>query len=239
MANSRSSSSCFGFAAPPTSFSDQVLVPMASSGQFIEISKFMKGSSMPNQEVNVGPGEKLQDDMGAEKSQLVVDVVGLGELDETKVPEDLEPRHEAVDTTDIIIRVYHMKLLKYLQKIKTGKVFGTVLAVVHPTEFQKRGLPHAHILVWQKKDNDHVPHAHILVWQKKDNDHVLAPAFINLSASTAASELIDISVDTPAAAITNTMETALAEPPRLEMEALYLQQIKNAITYLSKLEMDA
>ncbi|KAE8778507.1 putative disease resistance protein RGA4 [Hordeum vulgare] len=84
MANSRSSSSCFGFAAPPTSFSDQVLVPMASSGQFIEISKFMKGSSMPNQEVNVGPGEKLQDDMGAEKSQLVVDVVGLGELDETK-----------------------------------------------------------------------------------------------------------------------------------------------------------
>lgn len=54
-----------------------------------------------------------------------------------------------------------------------------------------------------------------------------------------ASELIDISVDTPAAAITNTMETALAEPPRLEMEALYLQQIKNAITYLSKLEMDA
>ncbi|KAI5004678.1 hypothetical protein ZWY2020_031921 [Hordeum vulgare] len=34
MANSRSSSSRFGFAAPPTSFSDQVLVPMASSGLF-------------------------------------------------------------------------------------------------------------------------------------------------------------------------------------------------------------
>ena len=34
-----------------------------------------------------------------------------------------------------------------LRLIRTEKVFGKVLASVHVVEFQKRGLPHAHILV--------------------------------------------------------------------------------------------
>ncbi|KAM3257173.1 hypothetical protein ACQJBY_049478 [Aegilops geniculata] len=179
---------------------------------------------------------KVQDDMRAEKLQLVVDAVGIGKLDGAEVgkknimpsaytggrrymtenfhdavavsrvhgspdifttftcnpkwpeiTESLEPGQKAVDRADITVRVYHMKLLEYLRKIRNGKAFGAVVAgtvpsafsslssfflamclifpvfhlpscfpVLHTVEFQKRGLPHAHILVWQEKDDDRV-----------------------------------------------------------------------------------
>ncbi|KAM0864742.1 hypothetical protein ACQ4PT_043732 [Festuca glaucescens] len=35
--------------------------------------------------------------------------------------------------------------------LQEGKAFGKVTAVLHTVEFQKRGLPHAHILTWQDK----------------------------------------------------------------------------------------
>lgn len=68
-------------------------------------------------------------------------------------------------------------------------MFGTVVAVVHTVEFQKRGLPHARILVWQQKN------------------------------STQGSKLTDVDDDTAATALAKTMETALAQPPRLKMGA--------------------
>ena len=105
----------------------------------------------------------------------------------------LEPGQTASDRADIFVRVYHMKLLQYLHRIKKGNAFGPVVAgtvprklssilifllvsasykflhlfllfsVLHTIEFRKRGLPHAHILVWQKKEDD----------------RVVTPAFIN------------------------------------------------------------
>lgn len=42
-----------------------------------------------------------------------------------------------------------MKLEEHLADIKEGHVFGPVHAVAYTNEFQKRGLPHSHILVWQ------------------------------------------------------------------------------------------
>ncbi|WVZ59158.1 hypothetical protein U9M48_009350, partial [Paspalum notatum var. saurae] len=53
------------------------------------------------------------------------------------------------DRSDMVVRVFHMKLNEYLADIKEGRVFGPVRAVAHTNEFQKRGLPHSHILVWQ------------------------------------------------------------------------------------------
>jgi hypothetical protein len=44
-----------------------------------------------------------------------------------------------------------MKLNILMDDIKKRKFFGLVNAVVYTIEFQKRGLPHAHIIVWLKK----------------------------------------------------------------------------------------
>ncbi|XP_019184363.1 PREDICTED: ATP-dependent DNA helicase PIF1-like [Ipomoea nil] len=53
----------------------------------------------------------------------------------------LEKRNlKAEDRPDIVCRVFKMKL--------EGKLFGAVRAVIYTIEFQKRGLPHAHILLF-------------------------------------------------------------------------------------------
>ena len=58
-----------------------------------------------------------------------------------KIIETLEHGQKAVDRADITIQIHQMKLLDYLHTIRTGQVFGTVLAVVHTVEFQKTGCP--------------------------------------------------------------------------------------------------
>ena len=56
------------------------------------------------------------------------------------------------DRPDIIVRVFHMKLQELLHDIESGIVFGPIDAILYSIEFQKRGLPHAHILVWLSKN---------------------------------------------------------------------------------------
>ncbi|KAI9118735.1 hypothetical protein K1719_010180 [Acacia pycnantha] len=41
-----------------------------------------------------------------------------------------------------------MKLHKLMHILKDEKIFGTIKAEVYTIEFQKRGLPHAHIILW-------------------------------------------------------------------------------------------
>ncbi|XP_028778037.1 uncharacterized protein LOC114734585 [Neltuma alba] len=52
------------------------------------------------------------------------------------------------DRLDILCRVFKMKLQSLMKTIKTKKIFGTVRAEIYTIEFQKRGLPHAHILLF-------------------------------------------------------------------------------------------
>ena len=64
---------------------------------------------------------------------------------------------------DVIVRVYKLKLDAMLREIKgitvqgtrlkSGGVFGDCIGDVYTIEYQKRGLPHAHILVFMR-DND-------------------------------------------------------------------------------------
>ena len=51
------------------------------------------------------------------------------------------------DRPDLVSRVFKLKKDQLLKDIKTGRVFGKVPAFLWVIEFQKRGLPHAHILV--------------------------------------------------------------------------------------------
>ncbi|XP_010480897.2 PREDICTED: uncharacterized protein LOC104759696 [Camelina sativa] len=54
----------------------------------------------------------------------------------------------ANDIPDIECRVFKMKLDELLKDLEQGTFFSPSIAVLHTIEFQKRGLPHAHILLW-------------------------------------------------------------------------------------------
>ncbi|XP_020963355.1 uncharacterized protein LOC110264987 [Arachis ipaensis] len=55
---------------------------------------------------------------------------------------------KAEDRPDILCRVFKIKLDGLIDGVKEGKIFGKILGYVCTVEFQKRGLPHAHILLF-------------------------------------------------------------------------------------------
>ncbi|KAL4365824.1 hypothetical protein AHAS_Ahas07G0144700 [Arachis hypogaea] len=52
------------------------------------------------------------------------------------------------DRPDIISRVFKIKLDVLLKDLKDGSIFGKPKGIVYTVEFQKRGLPHCHILLF-------------------------------------------------------------------------------------------
>ncbi|KAI3636479.1 hypothetical protein MIR68_005831 [Amoeboaphelidium protococcarum] len=54
----------------------------------------------------------------------------------------------ANDRPDKVCRVFKLYLDEIMDDIKKNQVFGEVLALTYTVEWQKRGLPHAHILIW-------------------------------------------------------------------------------------------
>ena len=63
----------------------------------------------------------------------------------------LLPNQHAKDRPDIVARVFHQKIRKFSALLSKGKLFGKILAKVHTIEWQKRGLPHCHSLLWLEK----------------------------------------------------------------------------------------
>jgi hypothetical protein len=64
-----------------------------------------------------------------------------------EIQRELEPGAGPNDRVDLIARVFKLKLDALLDDVMKKGVFGRVIGHVHVIEFQKRGLPHAHILV--------------------------------------------------------------------------------------------
>ncbi|KAM3685737.1 hypothetical protein ACB098_11G143300 [Castanea mollissima] len=84
----------------------------------------------------------------------------------TKWPEiDLflsrKPGQKVEDRPDVIARVFKIKLDQLLYDLKHGQHFGKVIAIVYTVEYQKRGLPHAHILLFLHHDDKHPTAAEI------------------------------------------------------------------------------
>jgi hypothetical protein len=52
------------------------------------------------------------------------------------------------DRPDIVARIFRIKLDELLNDLRNKSHFGRVIAIVYTIEFQKRGLPHAHILLF-------------------------------------------------------------------------------------------
>jgi hypothetical protein len=64
-----------------------------------------------------------------------------------EITENLEPGQLPQDRPDLVARVFRVKLRDMLDLFVKKKYFGEVQAYAHVTEFQKRGLPHEHILL--------------------------------------------------------------------------------------------
>ena len=52
-----------------------------------------------------------------------------------------------LDSPDIVSRVFRLKLKALEKDLYTNGVFGRTVGRLRVVEFQKRGLPHAHILI--------------------------------------------------------------------------------------------
>src|SRR5882757_5412428 len=57
-------------------------------------------------------------------------------------------KQRACDRPDIVARVFELKKQELLKDIRKNGIFGKVSAMVHTIEFQKRGLPHMHLLIF-------------------------------------------------------------------------------------------
>ena len=64
-----------------------------------------------------------------------------------EISDELNPGEQANDRPDIVTRVFRLKLKALMDEILNGHVLGKVTGNVWVVEFQKRGLPHAHILL--------------------------------------------------------------------------------------------
>ncbi|XP_047144014.2 uncharacterized protein LOC105848225 [Hydra vulgaris] len=70
-----------------------------------------------------------------------------------EITENLYPGQNANDRPDLVTRVFKLKLNNLLNDIFKHGVFGKVVTHVQVIEFQKRGLPHAHILLHLANDD--------------------------------------------------------------------------------------
>ena len=64
-----------------------------------------------------------------------------------EIANELQDQQKSEFRPDLVARVFNLKLKEMIKDIKEREVFGKVLAMIHVIEFQKRGLPHAHMLI--------------------------------------------------------------------------------------------
>ena len=69
----------------------------------------------------------------------------------SEIAEELFPGEAPSDRHDITARVFKQKLTKLIDVLTKSHVYGDTRCWMYTVEWQKRGLPHAHILVWLKE----------------------------------------------------------------------------------------
>ena len=65
-----------------------------------------------------------------------------------EITQELFEGQKSHDRYDIVSRVFHLKVMKLMNLITKGNIFGAVRCHMYSIEWQKRGLPHVHILIW-------------------------------------------------------------------------------------------
>lgn len=61
---------------------------------------------------------------------------------------ELLPGQKATDRHDVVARVFNKKVKTFVAVITKGQIFGAVRCWMFTVEWQKRGLPHIHVLLW-------------------------------------------------------------------------------------------
>ncbi|KIH47189.1 hypothetical protein ANCDUO_22754 [Ancylostoma duodenale] len=94
----------------------------------------------------------------AQDSMLYVRTCGRPDLfitftcnpDWTEIKDELFPGQVPSDRQDLIARVFNQKLTNLMDVIIKSHIYGETRCWLYSVEWQKRGLPHAHILIWLK-----------------------------------------------------------------------------------------
>ncbi|XP_078521565.1 uncharacterized protein LOC144790723 [Lissotriton helveticus] len=64
------------------------------------------------------------------------------------IKDQLFPKQKACDRHDIVARVFNLKVKTLMKLLTQQGIFGSAKAYIFTIEWQKRGLPHVHILLW-------------------------------------------------------------------------------------------
>ncbi len=64
-----------------------------------------------------------------------------------EIVQELEKNQDSNDRPDLVVRVFNIKNKELIDDFTKRQIFGKVKAYVYVIEFQKRGLPHSHILL--------------------------------------------------------------------------------------------
>lgn len=70
-----------------------------------------------------------------------------------EIQRELLPGQEPIDRPDLVARVFHLKVKKLLAELKQGNIFGRYQGHVYTIEYQKRCLPHIHLLLFLHPDD--------------------------------------------------------------------------------------
>lgn len=66
----------------------------------------------------------------------------------SEIVERLKQGQKSHDRHDILARVFHLKVKHMMKLLTKGCIFGPTKCHMYSVEWQKRGLPHVHILLW-------------------------------------------------------------------------------------------
>ena len=75
-----------------------------------------------------------------------------------EITQNLEEGQDAMDRPDLCNRVFKVKLIQLMKELRSGAVFGPLDYHMYVIEFQKRGLPHAHIILKLKGPGPEATH---------------------------------------------------------------------------------
>jgi len=94
----------------------------------------------------------------------------------------LLPRQQPQDRPNLVTRVFKIKLKELINDIHKKHILGRTIARINVIECQKRGLPHAHILIFFAKDFK--PHT------VENVDHMISVELINPKTNRLAHKLV-------------------------------------------------
>jgi hypothetical protein len=83
----------------------------------------------------------------------------------------LLPEQQPQNQLDLVTQVFKIKLKELINDIHKKHILGRTITRIYVIEFQKRGLPHAHILIFFVKN--YKPH------MVKDVDRMISAEFLN------------------------------------------------------------